>query len=120
MKKLIYLFLILALMGCSKHKKPTAPDPPPITSYTIKYDVRGTAGICSISYTNATGDVDLIAHQHTPWNLQLTKNVGDAIGVCAFGEADGSVIVSVYKNNVLLHSSNINISYQIICVDDTL
>lgn len=90
MKKIIFLLLIISLMsflGCKKK-----------TSWTVKYEVIGTSGNYSVTYSNYQTNTEQKSTVGSGWNYTFSTGITNQFLYCSAqnNKSTGDVRVNIY------------------------
>ncbi len=119
MKKLISIIFIFSflLFSCSN---PTEPEE---KTYSVKYEVTGTARIVSITIENEGGGISQFSDVSVPWTYSFPnkKKEGTFVYVSAQNQGDtGTVTATIYRDGKVFKTSTSSGAYVIATASGTL
>ncbi len=113
MKNLFVFILMILLFGCTP-ENPT-PNPPPNTTYTVKFVAIGNDNFRIFNTTNSTGGLDSYNIQaNQEWTREFTASSGQYMSFCSAESSETQfpidlfVSLKVYLNGVLWKEANGN------------
>jgi hypothetical protein len=106
------LAVIAVVIGvCSNSSTPSTNKP---TTYTIKYEVTGSATFVSLTYENEDGGTSQIDSASVPWTHTFTAEKGDFVYISAQNNGEnGNVTANIYLNGTLVKTSTSSGAYVI-------
>lgn len=94
---------------------------PTSNSYSIKYEVTGTASTVSVTYENEDGGTSQYSDRSVPWSHSFTAHPGDFVYISAQNQGDsGSVTTTIYKDSSIWKTSTSSGAYVIATASDML
>lgn len=87
---------------------------PSTTSYSVEYQVTGSASTVFVTYENENGGTSQIASAIVPWSHTFTANSGDFVYISAQNNGDsGSVTVTILEDGNVFKTSTSSGAYVI-------
>lgn len=106
--------LLFLLFSCDKN--PLGPK-----SYSVKYEVAGSASRVDITYENADGGTSQIGNAHVPWSMTFSRKEGSFVYISAQNQgSSGSITVTIYRNGSRFKTSTSSGAYVIATASGTL
>lgn len=120
----IIAIIVLAVAGYIYYTQDMGGDLSSLTSaktYTVKYEIKGSASEVDITYTNAEGGTAQESGVKLPWTYTFNGKAGDFVYISAQNQGSyGSVTVTIYKDNTNFKSTTSSGEYVIASADGSL
>ena len=119
--KLTVLLIIFALSCTDSLSDPFCYDERISESYTVKYEVTGSANSVSLTIENSDGGTSQFSDKPLPWTYSFTSKYDTWIYCSAQNQGDaGTVIVKLYVNNEVFKQSTSEGAYVIATASGTI
>lgn len=108
----VLVIIGIAIGVCGKSSNSPTNNQP--TTYTVKYEVTGSATSASLTYQNRDGGTSQESDVYLPWTYSFTAEAGDFLYISAQNNGEyGSVTTTIYLNGTQVKTSTSTGAYVI-------